>query len=114
MSRRHRSQRVKPAYEIRETSEAFELTVFLPGIAKGGLEITAEDGQIRIVGRRNWTQPVGWTALHRENSAAPFELVLLHDQAVGVEKIVAELRDGVLRATLPKHEALKPRRIEVN
>ena len=47
---------VKPVFEIKQTAEAFGVTVYLPGVAKDGLEITAEDGQIRIVGRasRQW------------------------------------------------------------
>lgn len=105
---------VKPVFEIKETPEAFGAMVYLPGVAKEGLEITAEEGQVRIVGRRAWKQPEGWTALHRESADAPFELVLTHENAIDVEKIAAELRDGVLRVSLPKHEALKPRKIAVN
>jgi len=103
----------KPVYEINENEDAYGVTVELPGVAKEGLEITAEEGQIRIVGRRGWKQPEAWTALHRESVDAPFELVLAHDNAIDVEKIAAELRDGLLRLTLPKHEALKPRKITV-
>lgn len=105
---------IKPLYEIKETPEAFGATVYLPGVAKEGLEITAEEGQVRIVGRRAWRQPEGWTALHRESADAAFELVLGHENAIDTEKIAAELRDGVLRVSLPKHEAIKPRKIAVN
>ncbi len=105
---------VKPAYEIKETADAYGVTVFLPGVTKDGLEITAEDGQLRLVGRRAWKQPAGWTALYRESSDAAYELVLTHDNAIDTDKIAAELRDGVLRASLPKHEALKPRKIAVS
>lgn len=105
---------VKPLYEIKETPDAFGATVYLPGVAKDGLEITAEEGQLRVIGRRAWKQPEGWTALHRESADAPFELVLAHDNAIDTEKIAAELRDGVLRVALPKHEAIKPRKITVN
>jgi HSP20 family protein len=105
---------VKPHYEIKETPEAFGATVYLPGVAKDGLEITAEEGQIRIVGRRAWKQPEGWTALHRESVDAAFELLLGHENAIDTDKIAAELRDGVLRVSLPKHEAIKPRKIAVN
>jgi HSP20 family protein len=104
---------LKPVYEITENDDAYGVTVELPGVAKEGLEITAEEGQIRIVGRRGWKQPEGWTALHRETVDAPFELVLAHDNAIEAEKIVAELRDGLLRLSLPKHEAVKPRKIAV-
>ncbi len=104
---------VKPAYEINESPDAWGVTVYLPGVAKDGLELTAEDSEIRIVGRRSWKQPEGWTALHRETAGASFELVLTHDHAVNADKIAAELRDGVLRVSLPKHEAVKPRKIAV-
>jgi HSP20 family protein len=105
---------VKPYYEIKETDEAWGLAVYLPGVAKDGLEITAEESQLRIVGRRAWQRPEGWTALYRESTDTPFELVLAHDNAIDPEKIHAELTDGVLRASLPKAEAVKPRKIAVS
>jgi HSP20 family molecular chaperone IbpA len=105
---------VKPVYEIKETDEAYGLTVLLPGVAKEGLELTAEANELRVVGRPAWQQPAGWTAVYRESANVPFELVLTHDNTIDAEKIVAELKDGVLRASLPKAAALKPRRIAVN
>jgi HSP20 family protein len=105
---------VKPAYEVQESPEAWGLTVHLPGVAKDGLELTAEEGLLTIRGRRAWTQPAGWTALYRESADAPFALTLEHDNAVDVDRIHAELKDGVLRVSLPKAEALKPRKISVN
>jgi HSP20 family molecular chaperone IbpA len=104
---------IRPRYEFKETAEAWGLTVHLPGVSREGLELTAEEGQLRIVGRRAWKQPEGWTALYRETADLPYELVLTHDNAVNVDAIAAEVRDGVLRVSLPKHEALKPRRIAV-
>src|SRR5688572_16436361 len=73
---------VKPVHEIKETPDAWGVTVYLPGVAKEGLEITAEEGQVRILGRRNWKQPEGWTALHRESADAAFELALAHENAI--------------------------------
>lgn len=105
---------IKPAYEIKETPDAYGLTVYLPGVAKENLEITSEEGQFRILGRRAWKQPEGWTAVYRESSEAPFELVLAHDNLIDADKVIAELKDGVLRVSLPKHEAAKPRKITVN
>lgn len=104
---------VKPAYQITENADTFGVVVELPGVAREALEVTAEESQIRVVGRRAWKQPEGWTALHRETVDAPFELVLAHDNAIDVGKVSAELRDGLLRLTLPKHEAVKPRKIAV-
>jgi HSP20 family molecular chaperone IbpA len=104
---------VRPVFEVRETDEAYGLTVHLPGVAKEGLEITAESGVLRVAGRKGWKQPEGWTALYVESADAPYELVLEHDNAIDADKIHAELRDGVLRVSLPKSEAVKPRKISV-
>ena len=104
---------VRPAYEIQEKPDAWGLTVFLPGVAKDGLEITAEDGRLRITGRRAWQRPEAWTPVHRETTDAAYELVLSYDNAIDAGQIAAELREGVLHVSLPKQEALKPRRIAV-
>jgi HSP20 family molecular chaperone IbpA len=104
---------VKPYYEVQETDDAYSVTVYLPGVTKENLEITVEADEFRVSGRRAWKQPEGWAPLHRESADEAFELVLSHDNAVNAEKVTAELRDGVLRVALPKHEAVKPRKIAV-
>lgn len=104
---------IKPAYDVSESADAFRLTVQLPGVSKDGLELTIEQNELRIQGRRAWRQPADWTGIHRETAAADYELTLTHDNAIDAEKVVAELVDGVLQVTLPKQEALKPRKIAV-
>jgi HSP20 family molecular chaperone IbpA len=104
----------KPVYQVTESDDAYELTVNLPGVAKDGLEVTSDAGEIRVVGRRAWSRPKGWTSLHRESAEATYELVLTHENAINSEKIGAELSDGALQVTLPKTEKVKPRKITVN
>jgi HSP20 family molecular chaperone IbpA len=108
------SPAVKPLYEIKETADAYGLVVQLPGVAKDGLSITSEEGLLTVRGERGWKHPAGWTSLYRESTDLPFELSLQHDNAIDVDKIHAELRDGVLRVALPKTEARKPRKIAVS
>lgn len=104
---------MKPVYEIQETADAYGVTVYLPGVAKDSLEITNEDAQLRVFARRSWQQPDQWTTVYRESTDAPYELVLSHDNTIDSDKIAAELRDGVLRVSLPKTEAVKPRKIAI-
>ncbi len=102
-----------PRHEVTDTPEAYGLVVELPGVAKDGLELSVDHEQIRVFGRRSWRKPEAWQALHRESRDIAYELVLEHGRTIDAEKIHAELRDGVLRVSLPKAEALKPRKIAV-
>lgn len=108
------AETISPRYEVRETDEAFALTVQLAGVNREGLELTAEDNEIRVFGRRTWQQPEGWAPLYRETSDAAYELVLTHEGSVDVDRIHAVLADGVLQVSLPKAEAVKPRKIAVS
>ena len=104
---------LRPSHQLTESEDAFALTIQLPGVARDGLDVTVEQDVLRVVGRRAWTPPAGWSALHRETSDAPFALAVALGQAVAADRIAAELRDGVLRLSLPKAEAVRPRRITV-
>ena len=104
----------RPAYEVTETDNAYNLTVSLPGVAREGLEITAEGGELRISGKRAGKLPEGAVVLHRESPDAMFELVLEHDTTVDPSKIEAELKDGLLHLKLAKAESAKPRKITVS
>lgn len=104
----------RPQYEIEETESAYAVTVFLPGVARDGLEITDEDGQLRVAGKQAARLPEGAAVLHRESSDAAFELVLAHDGTVDAGKVSAELKDGVLCLSLAKAESAKPRKISVS
>lgn len=105
---------VVPAYDVKESPEAFGLELFMPGVARDGIEISVDQGELVVTGQRNWKTPEGWTEIFRETSQLDFRLRLDLNDAVNVDKINAELERGVLRVTLPKAEALKPRRIDVN
>ena len=103
----------RPRYDVNETEGSYDLTVNLPGVAREGLEITDEGGQLTIRGQRP-VLPEGRAVHHRETSDAAFELVLVHDNTVDASKIEAELKDGVLRLKLAKSESAKPRKISVS
>jgi HSP20 family protein len=105
---------IKPAYELNETTDGFSVTVQLPGVDHAGLELNADADSVSIVARRTWKQPEGWTSLYRESTDTAYELVLSHENVIDLDKIQAELRDGVLRISLVKTEAVKPRKITVS
>jgi len=104
---------VRPWYEVRETEEAFILTAFLPGVDRSSLETSVDGENLTVFGRRVFTPPEGWTPVYREIPQADYRLVFELDNRINREAVKAELTQGVLTLTLPKAEAVKPRRIEI-
>ena len=103
---------VSPEVDIFETPEGYFLHAEMPGVPKEGLEVTLENNTLTFTGHRKH-EAVKGTVLYRESRPADYRRVFELDPAVDVDKIGAEMRQGVLRLTLPKAERVKPRRIEI-
>jgi len=104
---------VTPRYGVKETTESFVITAFVPGADRSAIETHVDGDNLTVKARRTWTAPEGWTPVYRETSTADYELVLELDHRINREAVRAELNQGVLTLTLPKAESLKPRRIEI-
>jgi HSP20 family molecular chaperone IbpA len=107
-------QFVVPAYAFKHADDAYGLEVFVPGVGKDAVEIQIDQGDLVVTARRRWKAPEGWTELFRETAEVDYRLRVELNDSVNVDKINAELENGVLRVTLPKSEALKPRKIEIS
>jgi len=104
---------VRPALDLAEFEDRFELHADLPGLSEKDIDVQFEDGALRIRGERSLAVPEGGRALRRERSATRFARSLALGDEVDVERIQATMRDGVLRITLPKSERARPRQIPV-
>jgi HSP20 family protein len=102
-----------PQVNIYETKEGYLLEAEMPGVSKEGLEITLEDNELTIVGRRS-TNPLPGTALFKESREADYQRVFELDPAIDTSKVNAKMDQGVLLLTLPKSERVKPRKINVD
>lgn len=103
---------VTPLANIVETKDGYLLEAEMPGVNKGGLEITVDSGSLTILGRRSVPESNG-TVLHRESRDADFRRVFELDPSIDSARITGAMENGVLRITLPKAEAVKPRKIVV-
>ena len=103
----------KPLYNVIGNTDAYEVRVELPGVAKSGVKIDLEDNVLSIRGERQSATPEGWKTLHRELSSLGYQLRLRLNTPVDEDKLTANLENGVLTLKLPLKEAAKPRRIEV-
>jgi HSP20 family molecular chaperone IbpA len=104
---------IVPAHDLKEATDAYGLEVLVPGVAKDAVELAVDQGELVVTARRRWKAPEGWSEVFRETADANYRLRLDLNDAVDVDKINAELEHGVLRVTLPKAEALKPRKIDI-
>lgn len=107
-----RGQYVRPRAHITETTQEFVLQVELPGVARDGLEVTFENGELAITGHRVPFQ-TGAELIYRESRQADYRRVFEIDPSIDTTKIAAHLEQGVLTLALPKAEFARPRRIEV-
>lgn len=103
---------ILPGVNIHETKDGYILEVEMPGVNKDGLEITLENNELTIVGRRT-DETVSGELLFGERSAAHFRRVFELDPAIDTGRINAKMNQGVLTLTLPKSEKVKPRKIAV-
>ena len=110
---RRAEQFVTPVASVVEDSDAYLLRVEMPGVNKEGLEISVENNELTIIGRRDLAQIEG-TLIHRESRTEDFRRVFEFDPSLDTSKISARIDEGVLTLTLPKAEQVKPRKITVS
>ena len=103
---------VTPVANILETGDGYILEAEMPGVGKDGLEVTVENGELVIIGRRADKETPG-QALYRESRLLDFRRVFDLDPSIDTAKISAMMDEGILTLTLPKAEQVKPRRIQV-
>lgn len=108
------TSRWSPAVDIKEEADRFLITADLPGVDPKEIEITMDNGVLTIKGERQSElrdEKEGYKRVERV-SGAFYRRFSLPDTA-DAERIEAKGKDGVLEITLPKHEKVLPRKIEV-
>lgn len=101
-----------PRFDIWESDEAFVLYGDLPGVSAEDLDIQFENGQLSIHGRTP-LRHAEVELTYGEYGIGDYYRTFSVGQAIDSENIAAEMKDGVLTLTLPKSEAVRPRRVEV-
>lgn len=103
-----------PRTNLAETENEYEVTLDLPGLKPEEFNVELKDNQLWITGERKEEHEQDGKTWHRvERHYGQFRRVIPLETAVEAEKVAAEYKDGVLRITVPKAEAVRPRRIEV-
>jgi len=106
-------QFMTPPASVREISDGYTLEIEMPGVKKDGLEISVENNELTIIGRRSLPTVEG-TLMHRESRPENFRRVFELDPSIDADKISARIDQGLVTLVLPKAEHVKPRKIAVS
>jgi len=92
-----------PPLDLRETDEALEITMDLPGVAASSIRIVARGGALLIAGRKAPRQWQGDASFHLlERAYGRFARTLRLPAPCDVSRARAVLRGGELRVTVPR------------
>lgn len=115
-----RSEQPAPAHwtplaDLVETEDGYIITMDVPGIDPEHIEVTFEDGQLKIAGERTFEKSESNKHFHRiERRFGSFSRTFRFGDNANPESVEAAFADGVLTINLAKREAIKPRKIEIS
>jgi HSP20 family protein len=94
-----------PAVDLYETATEFVLLAELPGLRRDQIEVHAEEDRILIRGERigGAGRDIPCEQYHRvERGHGRFARAFALPEAIDVDRVSADLKDGVLTVTMPK------------
>lgn len=102
---------IAPAVDIYENEDEILLYADMPGATKDNISVNIDNGTMVLSGMRKLVTSgaVTW----EEFSDVQYRRTFSVPQTIDIDKVDAQLKDGVLQLHLPKSEAAKPKRIEI-
>ena len=105
-------QAAVPLVDICENDEEILLRADLPGVEKQDVTVKIDNGKLSLSGIRKIAAK--GSAQWEEFGSVEYHRTFSVPQTIDMDKIIAELKNGVLNLRLPKSEAAKPRQIEIS
>lgn len=97
--------------DIYENDDEILMFADMPGVAKDDIRVNLDNGALTLSGVRRFD--ASGTVSREEFGEAEYGRTFSVPQAIDIDRVKAELKEGVLRLHLPKSEAAKPRHIEI-
>ena len=102
-----------PSVDIFEDEKELVLLADMPGAQSNALNIDLRDNTLTLVGEVEPFESAGEEDVLAEYEVGKYYRQFSLSEVIDQEKIDAQLKDGVLRLTLPKVEKAAPRTISV-
>jgi HSP20 family molecular chaperone IbpA len=104
----------RPLVDIIERPKELVVVADMPGVKSGEIDIQFEDGSLTIRGPVVERRPEHGSSLLEEYGVGEFQRTFRVGESIDASRIAAEYSNGVLRLTLPKADAVLPRKIKVD
>lgn len=101
-----------PAVDIYENENEILLYADMPGVVREDISVGIDNGTLSLSGIRKLESKGArnWQEFDEVEYVRSFSI----PQTIAVERVEAELKEGVLKLHLPKSESAKPKQIEIN
>jgi HSP20 family protein len=104
-----------PAVDIHEDQHQYTIEADLPGVKKENIEVYMDKGCLSIKGERLEEKKIEKGNFTRnERMQGTFCRKFMLPDTANTDNINASFADGVLKLLIPKVEAAKPKRININ
>ena len=104
-------RQVVPLVDIYENDHEILLHAEMPGVKKENISVNIDNGSLTLSGIRSLAQD--GAADWQEFGDVEYQRAFSVPQTIDVNKVKAELKDGILGLHLPKSEAAKPKTIRI-
>lgn len=102
-----------PLVDVSENPNEVTVRLDLPGIDAGSVDVQLTGDTLSVRGERRFDRREGEGYLHLERPYGTFQRSFNLSVPVQADRVKADYKDGVLTIMLPKEEAIKPRKIQI-
>jgi len=103
-----------PAFEVKETADAYIFKADLPGVAEGDVDISLTGNRLTIAGKREQEKRTERERYFSyERSFGTFSRSFTLPDGCEAENVTADLKSGVLSLVVPKKAEVQPRKIHL-
>lgn len=104
---------VVPPVDIYEDDSGITLLADLPGVGRDRLGVRVDGDTLTIEGTADVAGPRQMELVYGEAQPPVYRREFSLSRELDASRIEAQLKDGVLRLSIPKAEEARPRRVEV-
>ncbi len=110
-----RERTFAPLVDIFETEDNFVLIANMPGVSKENVKLKMEEGALTIFGKLDdYDEVMDRKYVLNESEIGNFYRSFRISNSIDDSKIEAKFENGQLIVTLPKHERIKPKEINIH